>query len=651
MRGRTVLAGLVFAALFPGVARTSPAHAVAPAGEHHVTGAFPTPDGGGFWLAYADGRVSTAGGAPHAGDASRLPLNGPVVGGSSTRDGRGYWLVGSDGGIFSYGRARFFGSMGGRRLNQPVFSMTPTRSGRGYWLVARDGGVFSFGDARFYGSAGSLRLNAPIVGITTSPSGRGYRMVAADGGIFSYGDVPFYGSLPGRGIDVRDVVGMAPTPTNKGYWIARRNGKVYGFGDAVNFGAFAPSACDPVTGVIANPSAPGYRLVMASGHTVPFGDAPGGSRVTGRPRACPGAAPVAPATPARQRMCRAALATTADYQALLDTRGPVWSGADGAFPVDLGDGRRLWLFGDTFSGPTDATRILDGYAFVRNSVAVEEGTCFDFRLGGSKQSPMDFLPRPVGGQWFWPLDGVVDHDTGLVHLTALRLQRADGPVGFRWRVIDHALVTLDAGSLQFRSWAPMPRWAFLHWGLSLVEHDGWVYVYARADIAGVRHYVARTRANGLLGAAWEFFDGSSWSADQSTIQPMEFQRSDGTPDDAPLPALSVERYGDGFLASAKRCDILCDDVTAWYAPTPNGPWHAVNANRGRVATTLAEHGLIVYGGRLVPSADGTMMVLWSVNDGGATRDKYAYGPRLTAPVGLPDAASLAAEYPAPPPPP
>ena len=248
---------------------------------HSVVNGFSTPSGNGFWIVYSDGTVNPYGAARFHGDASNLALNGPIVGMGRTRSGRGYWFVASDGGVFTFGDAHFYGSMGDAHLNQPVFSMTPTNTGHGYWLVARDGGIFSFGDATFHGSTGNFPLSQPINGITTSPTGQGYRMVARDGGIFSFGDAPFYGSLPGQGLSVDDVVGMAPTPSNRGYWVARSGGEIYDFGDARAFNDYAPTGCDPVVAIFSNPKAQGFRLILQSGATIPFGKAPGGKYPTG----------------------------------------------------------------------------------------------------------------------------------------------------------------------------------------------------------------------------------------------------------------------------------------------------------------------------------------------------------------------------------
>ena len=258
-----------------------PVSAAASSLPHEAVGGFATPNGGVFSLVFADGSVRPG----RAGDAFSLPLNAGMTGGAIDPANDGYWEVGADGGVFSYG-APFHGSMGNTRLNQPVFSIASSKTGRGYWLVARDGGIFGFGDARFYGSAAKIPLRLPIVAITTSPTGHGYRLVARDGGIFGFGDAPFYGSLPGRGANVTDVIGTAATPTGHGYWIARSNGMVSAFGDAHTLGNATPSACDPVSAIIANSHAQGYRLVTESGTTMPFGTAPGGNQPTGTPRRC-----------------------------------------------------------------------------------------------------------------------------------------------------------------------------------------------------------------------------------------------------------------------------------------------------------------------------------------------------------------------------
>ncbi|MGO8859376.1 MAG: CHAP domain-containing protein [Acidimicrobiales bacterium] len=189
------------------------------------------------------------------------PLNSPVLTGVATPDGGGYWLASADGGVFAFGDAAFEGSLGDLPLQGPIVAMAATPDGRGYWLGALDGGVFSFGDAQFYGSMGGTPLNQPIVGMAATPDGQGYWLVAADGGIFTFGDAPFHGSWADD--DLPDpVVGMIASPDGGGYTVATADGVVLSLGDAQSFGGLTldPDAT-PVSAIIGNGAGSGYWLL------------------------------------------------------------------------------------------------------------------------------------------------------------------------------------------------------------------------------------------------------------------------------------------------------------------------------------------------------------------------------------------------------
>jgi hypothetical protein len=67
-------------------------------------------------------------------------------------DGGGYWLAAADGGIFSFGDAQFDGSAGGNPPAAPVVSMAADQAANGYWLAGAAGAVYPFGQAPFLGS-------------------------------------------------------------------------------------------------------------------------------------------------------------------------------------------------------------------------------------------------------------------------------------------------------------------------------------------------------------------------------------------------------------------------------------------------------------------------------------------------------------------
>jgi len=88
---------------------------------------------------------------------------------------------------------------------------------------------------------------------------------------------------------------------------------------------------------------------------------------------------------------------------------PLWLGGDAAFSVDLGHGRVLWLFGDSFIA-TKPGQTRRQAAFVRNSVAIETGynpahATIRFYSGHRLGKPASFVPNE-DAEWFWPMRGI-----------------------------------------------------------------------------------------------------------------------------------------------------------------------------------------------------------------------------------------------------
>ena len=240
---------------------------------HAFIGIAMTPDGGGYWIAKADGSVFSYGNARFHGAATNYGLAAPIVGIAATPDGGGYWLVAEDGGVFAFGNAPFHGSMGGTRLAAPIVGMAAAPNGNGYWLVGADGGVFTFGACFYMGGVAGVPLAAPIVGMTVTPDGRGYWLVGADGGVFSFGVAPFLGSLGGKRL-AQPIVGCAATPTGYGLYLVAADGGVFAFGNAPFAGSAATlRLAAPVSGVGVSSRGRGYTLVAWDGGIFTYGGA------------------------------------------------------------------------------------------------------------------------------------------------------------------------------------------------------------------------------------------------------------------------------------------------------------------------------------------------------------------------------------------
>lgn len=130
---------------------------------------------------------------------------------------------------------------------------------------------------------------------------------------------------------------------------------------------------------------------------------------------------------------------------------PRWLGGDGAYTIDLGGDRTLWLFGDSFIA-TSPNLVRSESTMVRNSVAVMTGRDlataslqFAWRDGAP---PTSFFPE-AGDRWFWPTGGTrIENGALLVFVSELRATPGEGlgfaAAGFRaLRVPDPSGAPLD----------------------------------------------------------------------------------------------------------------------------------------------------------------------------------------------------------------
>ena len=189
-----------------------------------------------------------------------------------------------------------------------------------------------------------------------------------------------------------------------------------------------------------------------------------------------------------------------------------WTAGDGAISVPLPDGRRLWLFGDSYLvdvRKSDTT--LPCLFQVRNAVMVQSGNEFRTLLDSSQTGVQRTFFRDY--PWsdttlYWPGDGFVKADTVYIFLGKIKNDASLTSLG-------NYVAKLHYPDLKLLSISALPNFAKINFGVSILydSASGYYYSYGvRANWIVFEPYVARFTLDHLLNG-WEFFNGTSWSSD------------------------------------------------------------------------------------------------------------------------------------------
>jgi hypothetical protein len=205
-----------------------------------------------------------------------------------------------------------------------------------------------------------------------------------------------------------------------------------------------------------------------------------------------------------------------------------WLGGDGASSIDMGHGRALWLFGDSFidlSG-SGIRRVSD---LVHNSIAIQTGynpveaeMKFFWKKKGNK--PTSFFSRP-GDHWYWPSSGILVGRHLLVFL--MEIEAAKNPLGFEvcgWKaVLIHDLKKTPEQWILTYLKSPQKIGYIIGCG-SPVLKDGFLQVFAtdfRDRAVYLVRWPERSAATGtLLKPQWWAGDKVGWiGAETPGVEP------------------------------------------------------------------------------------------------------------------------------------
>lgn len=207
---------------------------------------------------------------------------------------------------------------------------------------------------------------------------------------------------------------------------------------------------------------------------------------------------------------------------------PRWLGGDGAYSVDLGANRTLWLFGDSFvAARPDATRATS--TLVRNSLAVMEGrdpVTASVRFApryDDRGVPRSYFFEDGGDEaraWYWPAHGARVPGGPLVLFLSRVVAAAGQGLGFvanGWRVVvvDNPDAEPDAWSLR---WIVPPAVPFdAVPGAAVVREGGYVYALSPRTQGQHDAYLARFLEADLLrgDALATWWTGGGWAQQEN----------------------------------------------------------------------------------------------------------------------------------------
>ncbi len=304
-----------------------------------------------------------------------------------------------------------------------------------------------------------------------------------------------------------------------------------------------------------------------------------------------------------------------------------WTGADAVYSIDLGGGRTLWLFGDTWIGSIVGGRHAPGSRLVNNSIGVHRPRepdrarppvpgSVEFRWGppDPKGKPTAWIvPDPakiaasgvarrgVGGvskSWYWPLDGTVVR-TGVptrreLVLFLSRIGRRPGDHGvWGFKALGGAVAVVTNPRDRAQDWrieqydnphaigtdeaAANPKRTETSWGAAVLcdpaaesPPGDCLYIYGVRETSPLNKQLLLARVSGDRVTRfddWRFLAaGGDWSSDPARAVPVAEHVAN---------ELSVERVeiaGHPMLVMVHSEPVFGTRIMVRTSRRPEGPW-------------------------------------------------------------------------------
>ncbi len=312
-----------------------------------------------------------------------------------------------------------------------------------------------------------------------------------------------------------------------------------------------------------------------------------------------------------------------------------WRGGDCASTVDLGDGRVLWLFADSYIGVKPPyLREQCCVKMIRNCLGIQTGydpSTADFKVywPGTKDSPEAFFPTE-DTSWFWPGNGIRIDDVLIVFL--MRVCDSDSGLGFM--TCGHAAFLISDIDGDPGEWSisklELPDNSFgIMLGAATIFEPPYLYAFSVKEPGDHAIYLARWYVDSLLmGSAeaieWWTGDSSAWvSQSRLTVEPAVL-----FPDGAIELSVVYDARAVQYLA-IQTVGFGAADVMMRTSPALTGPWSALQLVYEPPEKNKSE--VIIYAAKAHPELIGAgLIITYNTNapEKIIIQDTTIYYPRL-----------------------
>jgi hypothetical protein len=207
---------------------------------------------------------------------------------------------------------------------------------------------------------------------------------------------------------------------------------------------------------------------------------------------------------------------------------PRWLGGDVAYSIDLGRGRVLWVFGDSFiANKPGKTRLRS--AFVHNSIAIESGydqahASMKFYCPKKNGKHSEFAANE-GEVWLWPEDGVRLGEKLLLFFVRVQSDSSKGSLGFK--LVGWTAFLVENPDAQTAAWimrkvdTPQSPTRFIV-GSGVLRAGNFLYAFASAEPSHddylLRWPLIAAEGGNLSSPEW-WCGGSGWVEQSKLTSP------------------------------------------------------------------------------------------------------------------------------------